>query len=151
MGGDERVSTLVDVRQHPDYLRSGAARLAEGSLYDGWHDGDATISVAPLPPVVAGSELDVTVAWPSAGSGRGARLELQADISAPNGISKLVVWSAALDPAAFRGGVTVRIPIPVDAPPTVMVDNVGVTYRIRALVDRPLRSDLAVERAIAIL
>jgi hypothetical protein len=151
MSGDERVSCLIDVRQHPDYLRSGAAGLAEGSLYDGWTVGDATISVSPLPPVVAGSDLEVTVAWPSAGSGRGARLELQADIDAPNGISKLVVWSTALDPAAFRNGVTVRIPVPADAPPTVRADGVGVSYRIRALVDRPMRSDLAVERAIAIL
>jgi hypothetical protein len=32
-----------------------------------------------------------------------------------------------------------------------LADRVGVSYRIRALVDRPMRSDLAVERAIAIL
>jgi hypothetical protein len=95
--------------------------------------------------------VDVTVTWPAAGSGRGARLELQADVTAPNGISDLVVWSAMLDPEAFRGGVTVRVAIPADAPPTVLADKVGVTYRLRALVDRPMRTDLAVERAIAIL
>ena len=93
----------------------------------------------------------MTVTWPSAGSGRGARLELQADIAAPNGISDLVVWSTTLDPSAFQDGITVRVPIPADAPPTVSADRVGVSYRIRALVDRPMRSDLAVERAIAIL
>jgi hypothetical protein len=151
MGTDEHVAALVDVEPHPDYLRSGAARLAEGSLYDAWQTGDASISVTPLPPVVAGSEIDVTVTWPGAGSGRGARLELQADVSAPNGISDLVVWSTPIDPGAFRGGVTVRMPIPDDAPPTVSADKVGVAYRIRALVDRKLRSDLAVERAIAII
>jgi hypothetical protein len=43
------------------------------------------------------------------------------------------------------------VPIPADAPPTVLADKVGVSYRLRALVDRPMRSDLAVERAIAIL
>ena len=79
------------------------------------------------------------------------QLELQADVTAPNGISDLVVWSTTLDPEAFRGGVTVRVPIPADAPPTVAADKVGVAYRLRALVDRPLRSDLAVERAIAII
>jgi hypothetical protein len=151
MGTDEHVAALVNVQQHPDYLRSGAAGLAEGSLYDAWQTGDASIAVSPLPPLAAGSEVDVTVTWPSAGSGRGARLELQADVAAPNGISDLVVWSTALDPASFRGGVTVRVPIPADAPPTVSADRVGVTYRIRALVDRPMRADLAVERAIAIL
>jgi hypothetical protein len=43
------------------------------------------------------------------------------------------------------------VAIPADAPPTVLADKVGVTYRLRALVDRPMRTDLAVERAIAIL
>lgn len=151
MRGDERIATMVDVQPHADYLRSGAARLAEGSLYDAWQTGDASIAVSPLPPAVAGTEIDVTVTWPSAGNGRGARIELQADVSAPNGISNLVVWSTTLDPAALRGGTTVRIPIPADAPPTVSVDKVGVAYSIRALVDRPFRSDLAVERAIAII
>jgi hypothetical protein len=151
MGSDEHVAALVDVEQHPDYLRSGAAGLAEGSLYDAWQTGDASIAVSPLPPLAAGSEVDVTVTWPSAGSGRGARVELQADVAAPNGIPDLVVWSTTLDPEVFRGGVTIRVPIPADAPPTVLADKVGVSYRIRALVDRPMRSDLAVERAIAIL
>lgn len=151
MGGDESVAALVDVRQNIDYLRSGAVRLAAGALFDAWQVGDATIAVSPLPPVVAGSEIDVTVTWPSAGGGRGARVELQADVEAPNGISKLVVWSTAVDPAALRQGLTVRIPIPADAPPTMAAQNVGVSYRIRALVDRHLRSDLAVERAIAVM
>lgn len=151
MATDQHVASLVDVRQHPDYLRSGAAGLAEGSLYDAWETDDASIAVSPLPPLAVGSNVDVTVTWPSAGSGRGARLELQADVAAPNGISDLVVWSTTVEPAAFRGGVTVRVPIPADAPPTVQSDKVGVSYRLRALVDRPMRSDLAVERAIAIL
>ena len=151
MAADEHIACLVDVQPHPDHLRSGAVRLAEGSLYDAWQTGDASIAVAPLPPLVAGTDVDVTVSWPSAGSGRGARLELQADITAPNGISSLVLWSAAVDPAEFRGGTTVRVPIPADVPPTCAMDDVGVAYRIRALVDRPFRSDLAVERAIAII
>jgi hypothetical protein len=149
--GDQHVACLVDVEPHPDYLRSGAARLAEGSLFDAWHTGDASIAVSPVPPVVAGSEIDVTVTWPGAGSGRGGRLELQADIEAPNGMSGLVVWSAAVDPETFRAGSTFRVPIPADAPPTCAADGVGVTYRLRALVDRQFRSDLAIERAIAII
>ena len=151
MGSDEHVAALVEVQQHPDYLRSGAAGLAEGSLFDAWQTGDASIAVSPLPPLVAGSEVDVTVTWPSAGAGREARLELQADIAAPNSVSDLVVWSMTLDAEAFRDGITVRMPIPDDAPPTVSADRIGVRYRIRALADRPMRTDLAVERAIAIL
>ena len=61
------------------------------------------------------------------------------------------IWPGSVDPEAFRGGITVRVPIPADAPPTVLADKVGVSYRLRALVDRPMRTDLAVERAIAIL
>jgi len=151
MGSDERVAGLVDVRQNIDYLRSGAVRLDAGALFDSWSVGDGTIAVNPLPPAVAGSQLDVTVTWPGAGSGRGGRLELQADVKAPNGLSGVVLFSQALDPNAFRGGTTVRIPIPSDAPPTLEDKGVAVSYRIRALVDRAFRSDLAVERALAVM
>jgi len=151
MRGDERVTALVDVRQNIDYLRSGAVRLEQGALFDAWQVGDASMAVAPLPPAVAGSEVDVTVNWPSADSGRGARLELQADVKAPNRLSRVVLYSATLDPAAFRGGVTMKVPIPADAPPSLDDKGVAVGYFIRALVDRPLRSDLAVERALAVM
>lgn len=151
MGGDQRLAALVKVDQNIDYLRSGAVRLGDGALFDSWQTGDASIAVSPIPPLVAGSEIDVTVTWPGAGGGQAARIELQADIEAPNGISNLVLWSAQLDPNAFRGGTTVRVPIPVDAPPTFASQGVGIDYRIRALVDRRMRSDLAVERAIAVM
>jgi hypothetical protein len=151
MGGDERASALVDVKQNIDYLRSGAVRLDAGALFDAWSVGDGTISVNPVPPVMAGSEIDVTVIWPGAGAGRGGRLELQADIKAPNSLSGVVLFSQAMDPNVFRGGTTVRIPIPADAPPTLEDKGVVVSYRIRALVDRAFRSDLSVERAIAVM
>ena len=151
MGGDQRLAALVKVDQNIDYLRSGAVRLGDGALFDSWQATDASIAVSPIPPIIAGSEIDVTVNWPSAGGGRAARIELQADIEAPIGISDLVLWSAQLDPNAFRGGTTVRIPIPADAPPTFTSQGVGINYRIRALVDRQMRSDLAVERAIAVM
>ena len=149
--GDERVTGVVEVKQNIDYLRSGAVTLAPGALFDAWQDGDASIAVAPLPPIVAGSEIEVSVNWPSAGSGRGGRLELQADVDAPNGLSGIVLHSMPIDPEAFRGGVTMRIPIPADAPPTLRDKGVGISYKIRALVDRKLRSDLAVERALAVM
>jgi len=151
MGGDERVAALIDVDQNIDYLRSGAVRLEPGALFDAWTKGDATIAVRPLPPALAGSELDVTVNWPSAGGGRGGRVELQADVQAPNEIKNLVLFSQAVDPAAFRSGLTVRVPVPADAPPTIALDRLGVSYTIRALVDRQFRSDLAVERALAVM
>lgn len=151
MGGDAHIATFVPVAQNIDYLRSGAVTLAPGALFDAWQVGDATISVAPLPPIVAGSEIDVTVNWPGAGSGRGGRLELQADVQAPNGLSNLVLWSQQVDPAAFRSGSTFKIQIPADAPPTLSDKGVAVNYKIRALVDRSFRSDLAVERNLAVM
>jgi hypothetical protein len=151
MGGDLRIATLVPVGQNIDYLRSGAVTMEAGAMFDAWQDGDATIAVAPLPPIAAGSEIEVTVDWPSAGSGRGGRLELQADVKAPNSLDDLVLWSQVIDPAAFRAGQTFKIQIPADAPPTLFDKGVGVSYRIRALVDRQLRSDLAVERALAVM
>ena len=93
----------------------------------------------------------MTVTWPGAGSGRGGRLELQADVKAPNALSGVVLFSQAVDPNAFRGGTTLRIPIPADAPPTLDDKGVAVTYRIRAIVDRAFRSDLALERALAVM
>ena len=151
MRGDEHVAALVKVAQNIDYLRSGAVTLVQGALFDAWQVGDASIAVKPLPPIVAGSEIEVTVNWPSAGSGRGGRLELQADVKAPNGISNLVLFSMPVDPAAFRGGTTIKVPIPADAPATLNDKGVVVGYTIRALVDRQFRSDLAVERALAVM
>lgn len=151
MRGDEHVTALVNVRQNIDYLRSGAVTLDQGALFDAWQVGDGSIAVAPLPPALAGSEIDVTVTWPSAGSGRGGRLELQADVDAPNSLSRVVLWSTTVDPQAFRGGVTLKVPIPEDAPSTLTDKGVGVKYWLRALVDRSFRSDLAIERALAVM
>ncbi len=151
MGGDQRLAALVKVDQNIDYLRSGAVTLGEGALFDAYSKDGATIAVSPLPPIVAGTEIDVTVTWPSAGGGRAARIELQADIQAPNGISDLVLFTTQLDPNAFKGGTTVRIPIPADAPPSFTAQGIGIDYRLRALVDRSMRSDLAVERSIAVM
>ena len=151
MGSDERVSALVDVKQNIDYLRSGAVRLEQGALFDAWAVGDATIAVKPLPPIVAGSQIEVTVSWPSAGSGRGARLELQADVKAPNRLSNVVLDSVAVEPDAFQAGAVLRLQVPADAPPTLDDKGVSVNYTIRALIDRAMRSDLAIERTLAVM
>lgn len=151
MGGDERVSALVNVKQNLDYLRSGAVRLDDGAMFDVYGSGDATITVKPLPPIAAGSEVEVTVSWPGAGAGRGGRLELQADVDAPNKLSGIVLFSQAVDATAFKTGFTTKITIPADAPAVLNDKGVAVHYRIRALVDRAFRSDLSVERFIAVM
>lgn len=151
MGGDERLAVPVTVHQNLDYLRSGSVRLQPGAMFDLWSQGDGSIGVKPLPPIVAGTNVDVTVTWPSAGSGRGGRFELQADIKAPKGIDGLVLWSATVDPAAFRAGTTFTISVPADAPPTFEDQGLAINYVLRALVDRSFRSDLAIERALAVV
>jgi hypothetical protein len=151
MGGDERLATPVQVRQNLDYLRSGAVRLEPGAMFDIWSEGDGSIGVKPLPPIVAGTEIEVSVTWPSARAGRGGRFELQANVDAPHGIQGLVLSSAPVDPAAFQAGANFRIQVPADAPPTLVDQGVAVNYRLRALVDRAFRSDLAIERALAVM
>ena len=151
MGSDERVSALVEVKQNIDYLRSGAVPLDQGALFDSWSVADGSIGVNPIPPAAAGSTIAVTVNWPSAGSGRGGRLELQADVKAPNTLSGVVLYSTVVEPIAFRGGTTLSMPIPADAPPTLDDKGVACSYRIRAIVDRAFRSDLALERALAVM
>ena len=64
MGGDERVAVPVTVHQNLDYLRSGAVRLESGAMFDVWSEGDGSIAVKPLPPIVAGTPVEVTVTWP---------------------------------------------------------------------------------------
>ena len=128
MGGDERLAVPVTVHQNLDYLRSGSVRLQPGAMFDLWSQGDGSIGVKPLPPIVAGTNVDVTVTWPSAGSGRGGRFELQADIKAPKGIDGLVLWSATVDPAAFRAGTTFTISVPADAPPTFEDQGLAINY-----------------------
>ena len=120
-------------------------------MFDVWSEGDGSIAVNPLPPIVAGTPVEVTVTWPSAGSGRGGRFELQANVDAPNGIKGLVLSSTPVDPAALRGGATFTVLIPPDAPPTFAEQGLSVNYRLRALVDRSFRSDLAIERALAVV
>jgi hypothetical protein len=151
MGGDERLAVPVTVHQNLDYLRSGAVRLESGAMFDLWSEGDGSIGVKPLPPIVAGTPVEVTVTWPSAGSGRGGRFELQANVDAPNGLKGLVLWSTGVDPAAFRSGTTFTVVVPPDAPPTFADQGLAVNYRLRALVDRSFRSDLAIERALAVV
>ena len=151
MGRDERVAELLVVRQHPDYAAvGGGADDRRGSLTSLDVDG-ATLAIASPLPARIGEALDVQVTWPGAGSGRGGRIELQADIRAPHGVEDVVLASTPVDPATMRGGARVSVPIPPDAPPSGRYDDLEVRYVLRALVDRPLRPDLAVERPVSII
>jgi hypothetical protein len=148
MGSDERVAALVPVGQHPDLLRSGAVPLPSGALFDIVDDEGARLSVQPLPPLVAGSRVTLGIAWPDAPGGRSARVELTTDVKAPVGIGATSV-SVPVDGGAL-GGTEVVLQLPSDLPPTLAADGLTVAHRLRVIVDRPMRPDVARERPVVV-
>jgi hypothetical protein len=149
LGRDERVAALVEVRQHPDLLRAGVIDVGAGAMHDAWEDEGATLAVRPLPPIDAGTTLEVTVTWPGAVSGRSARVELVADIDAARDL-RVVCSSVELPLEALRGGARVPLTLPADAPPTCQADGLRVDYRLRAIVDRAWRPDAVAERPLVV-
>lgn len=148
MRGDERVATLVTIEQHPDLIRSGALNLGPSALFDQYSTDGATFALEPAPPLLAGSTVAVRVAYPKAEGGRGARVEIHADL---DGYGSVCLDSIEAPTAALAAGIEARLTIPADAPPVLDAKGISLRYRIRALVDRPLLPDLAVERGVAIV
>lgn len=149
MGSDERVAALVPVAQHPDLLRSGAVTLPSGAMFDVVDDEGARLSVAPLPPLAAGSQVTLGIAWAGAPGGRSVRVELTTDVKAGNGISVTSV-SVPVDGKTLEGGQVV-VPLPADLPPTLVTDGLTVGHRLRVIVDRPMRPDVSRERPIVVI
>jgi hypothetical protein len=149
MGTDERVAALVPVAQHPDLLRSGAVTLPSGALFDVVDDEGARLSVDPLAPLAAGSQVTLGVAWSDSPGGRSARVELTTDVKASNGTSVTSV-SVPLDRGGL-GGTQVALALPADLPPTLVTDGLTVGHRLRVIVDRPMRPDVSRERPVVII
>lgn len=147
LGGDERVAGIVTVSQHPDMVRSGVMALGSSALMGEWSAGSATLNVTPAPPLTPGTAFTVHVRWPDASGGRGARVELYVDIK---NAWPMCIASAKMETAALVAGVDVQFEIPADAPPVFDLQNITLRYRVRALVDLPLRPDIAIERNVAI-
>jgi hypothetical protein len=61
-----------------------------------------------------------------------------------------VVASVPVDPAALKSGAGIRLAVPVGVPPSFDGAGLENEYVIRALVDRRLRPDAAIERPVAI-
>lgn len=148
MSGDERIAAIVDVAQHRDLVTAGVIDLGGSALLDTSSVDGASFHLRPAPPVAAGSTLGVHVVWPKASGGRGARVELHADIGR---LGSIRIAAVEAPTAQLAAGLEVALPIPADAPPVLDAQGVQVRYRLRALVDRPLLPDLAVERGIAII
>jgi len=146
-GADERVAAVVNVAQNPDLLRSGVLALGPSAMMGSWSEGEVSLDVDPAPPIAPGGTLQVNVRWPSAAGGRGARVELYVDVSKSPPVR---IAAAALSTSDLAKGSRITFEIPGDAPPVFDGAGLSLRYRIRALIDRPLRSDLAAERNVVI-
>ena len=149
-GHDHFVATHLPLAQHPDLLRAGVGKQGGTSLLEGVPVGDAVISVTSPLPAPAGSELVITARWPGAPGGQKGRLELHRRTNAPNGTEGIIA-SVPFDPSTLPGGATeVRLLVPAGSAPSFDGAGLEITYIIRVLIDRRLRSDAAIERPVAI-
>jgi hypothetical protein len=146
---DHFVAAFLPLAQHPDLLAAGVGKQGGESMMIEVPDGDAAISVTSPLPARPGSQLQVNVRWPSAPSGRGARIELHRRTNAPNGVEGLVA-SATVDAALLPSGASASLDVPADAPPSFDGAGLEILYVIRVLVDQAFRPDSAVERPVAI-
>ena len=151
MGSDHWAASYLPLAQHPDLLRAGVGKQGGTSLMASVPVGDGSISVTSPLPAPAGQEVDVQVSWPSAPSGRGARIEIHRRTNAPNGVEG-VVASAAVDPASLSSGAAqARLLVPAGSAPSFDGAGLEIDYVIRVLVDRQFRSDAAIERPLGIV
>jgi hypothetical protein len=150
MGSDHFVAAYLPLAQHPDLIRAGVGKQGGMSLLAGVPVGDAVIGVTTPLPAPAGSEMIVSVRWPSAPGGTKGRVEIHRHTNAPNGTEGIIA-SVAVDPAALKGGAEVRLVVPPGSAPSFDGAGLEIGYVIRVLVDRRLRSDAAIERPVAIV
>jgi hypothetical protein len=150
MGSDHFVAAYLPLAQHPDLLRAGVGKQGGMSLLAGVPVGDAMIAVTTPLPAPAGSEMAVSVRWPSAPGGSKGRVELHRRTNAPNGTEGIVA-SVPIDPGSLAGGTDVRLVVPAGAAPSFDGAGLEIDYVVRVLVDRRLRSDAAIERPVAIV
>jgi len=150
MGDDAFVALLVPVAQHPDLIRAGVGKQGGMALLDTVDaGGGATISVGTRLPATPGTDIGVRVTWPSAPKGS-ARIELHRRTTAPNGAEGIIA-SVALDSEGLRAGsAEVKLGVPAGSAPSFDGADLEVTYIIRALVDRRLMPDTAIERPVAV-
>ncbi len=150
LGHDPFVAVHLPLAQHPDLLRAGVGKQGGVSLMQGVPVGDATIGVTSPLPVPAGSEMTVSVRWPSAPASTKGRLELHRRTNAPNGVEGIIA-SAQIDPATLAGGIELPLLVPDGSAPSFDGAGLEITYVIRVLVDRRFRTDAAIERPVAVV
>jgi hypothetical protein len=150
MGHDHFVAAHLPLAQHPDLLRAGVGKQGGQSLAAEVAAGDGVIAVTSPLPAPAGSEMTVSVRWPSAPGGSKGRVELHRRTNAPNGTEGIVA-SVPIDPGALKGGAEVRLEVPAGAAPSFDGAGLEILYVVRVLVDRRFMTDAAIERPVAIV
>jgi hypothetical protein len=151
MGSDHWAAVYLPLAQHPDLLRAGIGKQGGMSLMSSVPVGNASINVVSPLPAPSGQEVVVTVVWPSAPSGQGARIELHRRTNAPNGTEGIIA-SVVVDPASLASGAAeARLLVPAGSAPSFDGAGLEINYVIRVLVDRRLRSDAAIERPVGIV
>ena len=149
-GHDHFVASALPLAQHPDLLRAGVGKQGGVSLMQDVPVGDAMISLTSPLPVAAGTEMTVSVRWPSAPGGQKGRVELHRRTNAPNGVEGIVA-SAPIDPAALASGLLVTLLVPAGSAPSFDGAGLEIDYVVRVLVDRRFRTDAAIERPVGIV
>ncbi len=151
MGADHFLATFLPLAQHPDLLRAGVGKQGGQSLLASVSAGGGTIDVVSPLPAPSGQALVVKANWPSAPSGRGARIELHRRTNAPNGAEGIIA-SVPVDIASLQSGAAqVELLIPAGSAPSFDGAGLEINYVVRVLVDRKLRSDAAIERPVGIV
>jgi hypothetical protein len=152
MASDNFAALYLPLAQHPDLMRAGVGKQGGISLMAAVDcGGGGSIAVASELPAPSGQDLLVAVNWPSAPDGQGARIELHRRTNAPNGAEGIIA-SVPVTPADIRSGAAqVRLAVPAGSAPSFDGAGLEVNYVIRALIDRRLRSDAAIERPVGIV
>jgi hypothetical protein len=130
-GADERVAAVINVAQNPDLLRSGVMSLGPSAMMAAWSEGEVSMDVEPAPPIAPGSALQVNVRWPSASGGRGARVELYADLKMALPVR---ITAAELQTSDLAKGSLITFEIPSDAPPVFDSAQLSLRYRIALVI-----------------
>lgn len=147
---DESVAVHVPIAQHAELLRAGVGRQGGTSLQDSVTVDDAVITVTSELPATPGGSLVVSTRWPSAPSGRGARVELHRYTNAPNGETGIVASVVVASAGLIDGSALATLDVPAEAAPSFDGAGLQIEYVVRVLVDLPMRPDVAVERPVAI-
>lgn len=150
-GSDHFLALYLPVAQHPDLMRAGVGRQGGYSLMASLPIDDASINITSPVPAPSGTEIVVQVAWPSAPGAQKARIELHRRTNAPNGVEGLIASVQLSSSDLSSGQAVARLAIPAGSPPSFDGAGLENSYVIRVLVDRRMRSDLAIERPVGIV